>query len=180
LLQSNTGRKSAEYPRAPTDRHFLMATSLLPGDGLMSNRRIFTFCASVFVIAVSGSVFAADMAVKMPVKAPPSPLPAPILSWTGFYIGGALGGKWADTTWTTTSNSDFPGTTTDASSPRNFDPSSFRAGGYAGYNWQITTWVVGLEGDVAWANDTSTAAGIPGCTIECFPGAPGLASTFCP
>jgi outer membrane immunogenic protein len=33
--------------------------------------------------------------------------------------------------------------------------------------------VVGLEGDIAWANDTSTAAGIPGCTIECFPLTPG-------
>ena len=30
------------------------------------------------------------------------------------------------------------------SSPRNFDPSGLRAGGYAGYNWQIAAWVVGL------------------------------------
>jgi hypothetical protein len=34
------------------------------------------------------SAFAADMAVKAP------PLPSlPIPNWTGFYIGGALGGK---------------------------------------------------------------------------------------
>ena len=30
------------------------------------------------------------------------------------------------------------------SSPRNFDPSGLRAGGYAGYNGQIAAWVVGL------------------------------------
>jgi outer membrane immunogenic protein len=33
--------------------------------------------------------------------------------------------------------------------------------------------VVGLEGDVAWSNNTATVAGIPGCTMQCFPGAPG-------
>jgi hypothetical protein len=30
------------------------------------------------------------------------------------------------------------------SSPRNFDPSGLRAGGYASYNWQIAAWEVGL------------------------------------
>jgi outer membrane immunogenic protein len=114
------------------------------------------------------SAFAADMAVK----APPLP-PLAVPNWTGFYIGGALGGKWANTTWTTTSTSDLPGTIVDVSSPRNFDPSGFRASGYAGYNWQIAPWVVGLEGDVAWSNNTATVAGIPGCTMQCFPGAPG-------
>ncbi len=45
--------------------------------------------------------------------------------------------------------------------------------GYAGYNWQIAPWMVGLEGDIAWADNTTTAVGIPGCRIQCFPGAPG-------
>jgi outer membrane immunogenic protein len=94
-------------------------------------------------------------------------------NWTGFYVGGALGGKWANTTWTTTSTSDFPGTIVDASSPRDYRPSGFRAGGYTGYNWQIASWVVGLEADLAWANNTATSVGIPGCSILCFPGAPG-------
>ena len=76
--------------------------------------------------------FAADMAVKAP------PLPSlPIPNWTGFYIGGAF-------TWWTTSTSDLPGTIVDVSSPRNFDPSGLRAGGYASYNWQIAAWEVGL------------------------------------
>jgi outer membrane immunogenic protein len=35
----------------------------------------------------------------------------------------------------------------------------------------------GASGDFAWADATATAAGIPGCAIECFPGAPGPAST---
>jgi outer membrane immunogenic protein len=48
-------------------------------------RFISTFCASVFIVAVSGSAFAADMAVKMPVKAPP-PAPAPVYNWTGWIL----------------------------------------------------------------------------------------------
>ncbi len=35
--------------------------------------------------------FAADMAVK----APP-PAPAPVYSWTGWYIGGNVGGTWSN------------------------------------------------------------------------------------
>src|ERR1700730_12196140 len=99
----------------------------------------FAVAIAAMATLTGASAFAADMAVKVP---PLPPLAAP--NWTGFYIGGALGGKWANTTWTTTSTSDLPGTIVDVSSPRNFDPSGLRAGGYAGYNWQIAAWVVGL------------------------------------
>jgi outer membrane immunogenic protein len=132
----------------------------------------------VFSAAVAGGTIlgiatasAADLAVKPAYKAPP--VVAPVFNWTGFYVGGDLGGKWAPSTWTTTSTSDFPGTIVDASFRRNYDPSGFRAGAYGGYNWQVTRWVVGLEGDLAWADNTARSVGIPGCTILCFPFAPG-------
>jgi outer membrane immunogenic protein len=115
-----------------------------------------------------GSAVAADM--------PPLVRKAPVAveNWTGPYVGLALGGKLAHTTWTTTSTSDFPGTIIDASSPRSFDTSAARIGGYAGYSWQVSSFVVaGIEGDFAYANATTTTVGIPGCTIQCFPGAPG-------
>src|SRR4029077_3953605 len=87
---------------------------------------------------------------------------APVSSWSGFYIGGALGGKWANNTWTTTSLSDLPSVgIIDASSPRNFGPSGFRGGGYAGYNWQLFAWVVGLEADLAGASNTRQRRGFP-------------------
>jgi opacity protein-like surface antigen len=44
------------------------------------------------LMAISIAANAADL--KTPVKAPPAPVPAPF-SWTGFYIGGNLGGAWA-------------------------------------------------------------------------------------
>ena len=122
-------------------------------------------------IAVASLIAGPAVAADLPLKAPP---PAVVYdSWTGFYVGAALGGKWANTTWTTTSTSDFPGTIVDASSPRNFNPSGARIAGYAGYNWQNQAWLFGVEFDVAYANNTASSVGIPGCTILCFPGAPG-------
>jgi outer membrane immunogenic protein len=56
--------------------------------------------ATVFTIAFIGIAPAADLPRKAPVYIPPAP---PVFSWTGFYVGAALGAKWADTTWTTTS-----------------------------------------------------------------------------
>jgi outer membrane immunogenic protein len=126
--------------------------------------------ASSALLAVCGSTPAAEMSLKAPRYAP---APAPVADWTGPYIGLALGGKWADSTWNTTSVSDATVLPVDASSPRGYRPSGFRVGGYAGYNWQVANWVWGLEADAAWTDATATAAGIPGCAIECFPGAPG-------
>jgi hypothetical protein len=82
------------------------------------------------VMATSAS--GADLAARPVYKAPP-PAIAPVFNWTGFYLGGEVGEKWGQGNWTTTSTSDFPGTIVDASSPRNYDPSGFRAGGYAGF-----------------------------------------------
>ena len=48
----------------------------------MNNRLISIVCGSALIVATSGVVFAADMAVK----APPPPPPA-VWDWSGFYIG---------------------------------------------------------------------------------------------
>ncbi len=126
------------------------------------------------VALVAGSpANAADIAPVY--KAPP---PVAYSSWTGLYVGVALGAKWGDIDWTTTCLGATCPTVTaspiDASSPRNFDPTSFRAGGYVGYNWQFApNWLVGLEADLAWADDTATTAGIVGCSV-----APGFCGRF--
>lgn len=110
-----------------------------------------------------------SLAADMPVKQEPSTA----FTWAGPYAGFAVGGKFGDTTWTTTSTSDFAGTIVDASSPDVFRPSSFRIGGYAGYSWEQRPWVYGVEFDIAYADGETTHAGLPGCAIGCFPGAPG-------
>jgi outer membrane immunogenic protein len=127
-------------------------------------------------VAAIAALISTPVLADMVTKAPPPVAPAPVFSWTGSYAGIALGAKWADTTWTTTSIS-FVGNllqpTVDSSSPRSYDLSGFRWGGYAGYNWQVAPqWVWSVEADLGGANQTVTAAGIPGCSILCFPAAP--------
>jgi outer membrane immunogenic protein len=126
----------------------------------------FIISAAFAVSAIVGinTASAADMPVKVPVAAEP-----PVYSWTGGYAGISLGGRWADTPWTTNFIGFFmppigfqvpadPTTT-----PASFNSSTFRGGGYIGYNWQVAPlWVVGVEADVAWGRNDKTLLGIPG------------------
>ena len=58
-----------------------------------------------------------------------------------------------------------------------FDSTSARLGGHVGYNWQINpTVVIGLEGDAAWANNSSQMGGVPGAENTAIPGSPGFDS----
>jgi outer membrane immunogenic protein len=50
------------------------------------NRAIIIVSGAAFILAASGSAFAADL-YKPVYKAPLPPAPAPIYSWTGFYGG---------------------------------------------------------------------------------------------
>lgn len=120
-----------------------------------------TFCGA--------PALAADIALKAPRLAP-----AAVSTWSGFYVGAELGAKWADTTWTTTSVVDAGAPIVpDVSSPRNYDPAGVRGGIYLGYNYQFAPqWVAGVEADWADARKTTTAAGIPGCSVLCL-GNPG-------
>lgn len=83
---------------------------------------------------------AADMPMKAPVYRG-----GPVVSynWTGFYVGGHLGGAWGQTDYFT--NIAGPNTT-------NADPDGFIGGGQVGFNYQVGAWVFGVEGDWSWTN----------------------------
>ena len=100
-----------------------------------------TFVTSLAVVTMSS--FAASAADLPTTKGPP-PAPAyiPPYSWTGFYIGGQLGGAWNDSHW-----SPVPGGGAFASFGT--PGSGFLYGGQAGYNYQIGQFVLGVEGDVS-------------------------------
>src|ERR1700674_2110184 len=86
------------------------------------------------VALITGPALAADIAVKAPIyKAPP---PVYVSSWTGFYAGIGVGGRWMDSDWTTTA-AFFPNGvafpfTTDPNAL--FSSGSARVSGYVGYN----------------------------------------------
>ncbi|MCP3462516.1 outer membrane protein [Bradyrhizobium sp. CCGUVB23] len=122
------------------------------------------FAAAFAAVAGMGAAHAADLAARPYTKAPAA---AAVESWTGFYLGADVGARWSDTTWTSTALED-PVWAGGSSlllqgNPASFNSTSFRGGGYAGYNWQVApSWVIGIEGDVAWADNNKTLAGVPG------------------
>jgi outer membrane immunogenic protein len=104
---------------------------------------LFSVAAAVGIALASA---AAGHAADMPMKAPPMPA-APAYGWTGFYLGGNVGGGWSsDPTVTFTPNDPLSAATT--STPISFNMSRPVGGFQAGYNWQINqTWLVGVESD---------------------------------
>ena len=94
-----------------------------------------------------------------------APIPPACPNWTGFYIGGFAGYKFAATNtdldlgglW----NGPNPLDAADrdvilSNSPDNLDTSGFEAGGLVGYNYQWNKWVFGLEasGGYLWLDDS--------------------------
>jgi outer membrane immunogenic protein len=124
--------------------------------------------ASVISLAGIGAASAADMAVK----ARPAPVVLPY-NWTGCYIGGNVGGKWANST-----NDVFvPGTIVAPDVTHSFgrdNASTVIGGGQVGCNWQTGAWVFGIEGDAQaqrWSSTRTTGASaippfVPGDTFD--------------
>jgi outer membrane immunogenic protein len=105
---------------------------------------------------------AADLPAKAPVytKAPAMVVPA-VYNWTGFYIGGDVGGAWGGP------NQSFSQTGAPVFNATEFDPVSFGNGNtsrglgglHAGYNWQFApTWLLGLEGDYSWTGRSTASS----------------------
>ena len=98
------------------------------------------------VIAAASSAFlcsaqAADLPVApRPAPAPPIAYAPPVYNWSGIYIGGNIGGGFADSSWP-----DFFGGSNDS-----FNKSGFIGGAQIGANAQFNWFVVGIEGDFDW------------------------------
>jgi outer membrane immunogenic protein len=104
------------------------------------------------------SLTAGAMAADLPSRRAPAPIVAavPVFTWTGFYVGvnagiGFNNGNDNDIV--------FGGTTIFGDSN---DDASFVGGGQVGYNYQIGSFVVGVEGDLQWADFGSTTYVFPG------------------
>ncbi len=107
--------------------------------------------ALIGVVAFAGAAAAADLARPEPVPYyPKAPVFVPPYSWTGFYVGINGGGGFGSSTW-------------DSTGSRNI--SGGLVGGTVGYNYQFGQAVIGVEGDMNWAdiNGSTTNACPAGC-----------------
>jgi outer membrane immunogenic protein len=93
--------------------------------------------AGAALLAVSASsAFAADMPLKAPVKAPP-----PVFTWTGFYLGGNIGGSFGQAGTSVL----LPGLVATGTSSQRMN--GVVGGVQEGYNWQFGSWLAGIEAD---------------------------------
>jgi outer membrane immunogenic protein len=96
---------------------------------------------------------------------PPAPRPSyvapvayapPVYNWTGFYVGGNIGGGFANSSW----SDPFGG-------PNNtFSKDGFIGGGQIGANYQFNWLVVGIEGDFDWTGLKATGSDSLGNSIN--------------
>ena len=99
---------------------------------------------TVALIALGASVpaMAADLAARPYTKAP-AYVPAPIYNWTGFYIGGHVGGAFRG-------SSGFDGAS-------NNNDGVFVGGVQGGYDYQFApNWVFGIEANYSWTGSSSS------------------------
>lgn len=96
-----------------------------------------------FVVAASAFVFLSEpsMGADMALKAPGA---VSGYNWSGFYVGGNIGGGWSHAHWDNTANTTLFG---DALPGNNFgsNPSGVIGGMQLGYNFQNGPWVFGVE-----------------------------------
>ncbi|MGV7215841.1 outer membrane protein [Bradyrhizobium sp. UFLA05-112] len=111
---------------------------------------VFT-CTSALVAA--GSVSAADLAARPYTKAPA--YIEPLFNWTGFYVGGHIGGAWTNEQFINSANTTAFG---DLSPGEGFRQrgSGLIGGAQIGYNWQASNYVFGLEGTISGLDNHGT------------------------
>jgi outer membrane immunogenic protein len=105
--------------------------------GCITMRTAFnTSLAVLGLLMVPMAASAADISVKPPPAAVPASA-LPPFSWTGFFIGGSMGGGWA--------SGNVADSVFGLSASRNH--SGFIGGSQLGFNYQFNRFVLGAEGD---------------------------------
>ena len=94
--------------------------------------------------AMAAPAFAADMPARPYTKAPAYTAPQVVYNWTGFYIGGHVGGAFAG-------NNSLQGS-----------DARFLGGVQGGFDYQFApNWVIGVEGQWSWLSGNNVNAVFP-------------------
>lgn len=114
------------------------------------------------VVLSTASVQAADLAAHY-TKAP---MMAAAYNWTGFYVGGNVGGQWGSADPRTTTLFPVASYFADSSvsaiaavGAQHVNSASVTGGFTAGYDWQVNNAVFGLEGDINYFGFKGSASG---------------------
>src|SRR6266704_2746603 len=116
------------------------------GNDLLENKLMKKFLLGTVALIALGATapaLAADMAARPYTKAPA--YSAPIYNWTGFYIGGHVGGAFAGDNSLVGNNGRFLGVL------------------QGGFDYQFaSSWVVGVEAQYSWLGSNNTGVVFPG------------------
>jgi outer membrane immunogenic protein len=116
---------------------------------------------SVFgLAAIAAMIGTPALAADMPLKAPP----VPAWAWTGFYVGGNMGGHWGndnltfapDTGWAVAPGSPAAFAQLPGLLQTSLKPQGVIGGVQGGYNWQTNNIVLGFEADADWAGGSAS------------------------
>ena len=108
-------------------------------------------CTTALVTA--GAASAADLAARPYTKAPA--YYEPIYNWSGFYVGGHVGGAWTTEQWVNTARTAPFGDLGPGNGFRQRG-SGIMGGAQIGYNWQAANYVFGLEGTISVLDNKGT------------------------
>jgi outer membrane immunogenic protein len=116
-------------------------------------RKLFLLGMSTLAAVILGG---AALAADMPLKAP-RPVAPVMYNWTGFYIGGHIGGAWVDRNGHDRFDGDhncmwgaaWTGLVCFEDNGHGRNDGNFIAGGQVGFNYQIGQYVWGIEGQIS-------------------------------
>ncbi|MBN9006940.1 MAG: porin family protein [Rhizobiales bacterium] len=107
-------------------------------------KKILLATVALVALGATAPTLAADLAARPYTKAPPY-VAAPIYNWTGFYIGGHVGGAFGGS-----DNALAPGFSSG-------NDGRFMGGGQIGYDYQFApNWVMGLEANYSFLDTSSS------------------------
>ncbi|OAF19533.1 outer membrane protein [Bradyrhizobium neotropicale] len=118
----------------------------------MRSNLIAAFACTTALVS-TGAASAADLAARPYTKAPA--YIEPLFNWTGFYVGGHIGGAWTNEQFINNGNGGGFGDLTPGQGYRQRS-SGVMGGAQIGYNWQANNYVFGMEGTISGLNNKGT------------------------
>lgn len=119
-------------------------------------KRLLLGTVALMALGLAAPAVAADLPARTYSKAPPH-VEAPIYNWTGFYIGGHIGGAFEN-------NNNFVGGVGGSNSN-----GRFMGGGQIGADYQFApNWLLGLEAQYSWTGNSSTTVTFAGPPVTTF------------